>query len=202
MNKACVAGFIVLLAAAAVVRAQEIPEFPKPGKEHQWLGQLVGEWDTEGELFMEPGQPPLKTKGTESVRAIGGFWVLAENKGDFLGQPFTGLLTLGYDAEKKQYVGTWVDSMTGYLWTYEGAVDNAGKVLTLETEGPCPDRPGELSNFKEVLEIKSKDHKVFTSSMQGEDGTWTKMMTINYRRKNPGGPQPPRIGFEARPGGR
>ena len=183
MKQFAVTTFVVALAAsAAVCQAQEIPEFPKPQKEHAWLQQCVGEWDSECEMYI-PGQDPLKSQGTETVRSIGGFWILAENKGEFMGQPFTGLMTVGYDAENKQYVGTWVDSMTGYLWKYEGTVDNAGKVLTLETQGPCPDQPGELSNFKEVLEIKSKDHKVFTSSMQDEDGQWQKMMTINYRRK-------------------
>lgn len=173
----------VLLMAVAVGEAQEFPALPKPEKEHEWLQQLVGEWDTEVQMFMEPGQAPVESKGTESVRSIGGFWILGESKGDFGGQPFTGLMTLGYDAPKKQYVGTWVDSMGGYLWNYEGSVDKTGKVLTLDSQGPCPLKPGELSNFKEAIEIKGKDHKVFTSSIQGDDGEWTTMLIINYRRK-------------------
>ena len=63
------------------------------------------------------------------------------------------------------------------------AVDDAGKTLTLETEGPCPLKPGQRCKFKEVIEVKDKDHKVFTSSMQGDDGKYTTMLTINYRRK-------------------
>jgi hypothetical protein len=98
--------------------------------------------------------------------------------------PYAGILTVGYDPEKKSYVGTWVDSMQGYMWKYTGTVDDAGKTLTLETKGPCPKKPpGTLANFKEVLELKDKDHKVFTSSMQEDDGSWTKMVTMNYRRK-------------------
>jgi hypothetical protein len=72
--------------------------------------------------------------------------------------------------------------MTGHLWAYDGEVDKAGKVLTLETEGPCPAAPGRVSRFREVLEVRSKDHKVFSSSMEGEDGKWTTFMTIDYRR--------------------
>ena len=73
--------------------------------------------------------------------------------------------------------------MNNYLWKYEGTVNEEGKTLTLETEGPCPMKPGKLSKFKEVIEFKSKDHKVFTSSMQEDDGKWSTMMTIHYRKK-------------------
>ncbi len=177
--------FAVLVAvAASVCWAGEVPEFPKPTKQHEWLQQLVGEWDSEVEMFMEPVQPPVKSKGTEKVRSIGGFWTLAENQGDLMGLPFTGIMTLGYDADSERFVGTWVDSMTGFLWKYEGQLDETGKILTLNSEGPCPAAPGTLSKFKEVLEIKSKDHKVFTSSIQAEDGSWTTGLRINYRRKN------------------
>ena len=30
----------------------------EPQKEHQWLQKLVGEWTSEGEADMGPGQPP------------------------------------------------------------------------------------------------------------------------------------------------
>jgi hypothetical protein len=39
-------------------------------------------------------------------------------------------------------------------------------------------------SFKETIEIKSRDHKVFTSAFQDDDGSWATMLTIDYRRKN------------------
>jgi hypothetical protein len=161
-----------------------MPEMPKPVEQHQWLQQLTGEWTTHVEATMEPGAAPITSEGTETVRSIGGFWVMAENQGDFMGAPFTGILTLGYDTEKGRYIGTWIDSMTDRLWTYEGSVDASGKKLTLECDGPCPMRPGETVTFRESIEIKSKDHKVFTSAIQNDDGSWMTMLTIDYRRKN------------------
>jgi hypothetical protein len=173
---------IALLGGAVVGQSQEAPEFPKPVRQHEWLGQLAGEWESDVTLHM-PGQEPVKSQGTELVRQVGGFWIVGENRGEFMGQPFTGLLTLGYDADKNQFVGSWVDSVCGFLWKYEGQLDEETNTLTLETQGPCPAGDGTVSNFKEVLQLKSKDHKVFTSSVQAEDGTWTKMMHIEYRRK-------------------
>jgi hypothetical protein len=185
MRKVVIPGLIVLLmAGGSVVHAQEAPQMPAPQKEHQWLQQFVGEWDTQAEGTPEPGKPPIKCKGTETARAIGGFWMISETKGKFMDTPVTGIMTLGYDAEKQKYVGTWVCSMTNFLWKYEGTVDASGKVLTLETEGPCPSAPGKLARFRDVTEFKSKDHKVLTSSMQAEDGKWVTFATIDCWRKN------------------
>lgn len=186
MRKITVAGSVVaLLVAAAACQAQAPPEMPKPAKEHEWLRQLVGEWDTQAEAVLGPDQPPLKCEGTETVRAIGDFWILTETRGTMPGLniPVTGLMTLGYDPEKKKYVGTWVDSTSSQLWTYEGTLDETGKILTLNTEGPNPIDPGKRAKYREVLELKDKDHKVFSSSMQTDDGQWHKFMTINYHRK-------------------
>jgi hypothetical protein len=182
-----------LLAGAALSQMQddatqpqmpEMHEMPKPQKEHAWLMQLEGEWISDVKMPGAPDQPGVETKGSETARSIGGFWIVAENKGDMMGTPFTGLLTLGYDTNKDKYIGTWIDSVTSYMWVYEGSVDSTGKVLTLNTEGPSPMNPETTCKFKETLELKGHDHKVFTSSFQDESGEWQTMVTINYQRKN------------------
>lgn len=174
---------LAVLLGVSSGHAGEMPEFPKPEKEHEWLGQLTGEWEYDAEMYMD-GQSPVKISGKEKVRPVGGFWIISEQNSEMFGTPFTGILTLGFDASKKRFIGTWIDSMTGNPWNYEGTLDASGKVLALDTEGQCPGRPGKWSAFKEVIEIKDKDHRVFTSSMQGEDGKWTTIMRIDYRRKS------------------
>ena len=163
--------------------AQEQPKPPSPQKEHEWLKQLEGEWVTDSEAVMAPGQAPVKCKGHEVVRSLGGFWTVGEMKADFMGTPVTGIMTLGYDPQSKKYVGSWVCSMDGHLWKYEGTVDASGKVLTLNTEGPNMASPGKLAKMKDVIEIKSKDHRVLKSYMQGDDGKWVQFMSMNARRK-------------------
>jgi hypothetical protein len=181
---AAVCVLLLVLAGLVAVAADQpkLPTMPAPVKEHAWLQQLVGEWETEATMT-EPGQPPQVCKGSETVRALGGFWIVAESKMDVGGQTMNGVLTLGYDPEKKSFVGTWVDSMTSNLWKYDGSVDEGGKVLTLNTRGPCPMMGGKMTTFKERMELTDKDHRVFTSSFQGEDGTWSTMVTVRSTRR-------------------
>ena len=162
--------------------AHAMPEVAKVA-EHAWLQQLVGEWTATSEASMGPGTEPMKMESTESVRSLDGVWVVAEGKATFEGTPVTSLLTLGYDPQEKTFVGTWVDTMHTHLWTYVGRLDEAKKVLTLEAEGPAFEDPSKSAKYRDAIEIRSPDHKVLTSSMQGEDGQWTTYLTAEYRNK-------------------
>lgn len=155
----------------------------EPQQEHQWLRKLIGEWTYESECSMGPDQPPAKFAGTESVRALGGLWMLCEGRGAMPGGgTATTLMTLGYDPTKKRYVGTFIGSMMTHLWVYEGGLDPAGKVLTLDTEGPSFTADGKLAKYQDVIEIKSEDLRVLTSHALGDDGKWLGFMTATYRR--------------------
>jgi uncharacterized protein DUF1579 len=153
-------------------------------KEHQWLDKLVGEWTSEAEMNMGPDKPAEKCLGTETVRSLGGLWTVAEGQGEMPGGgTATMIMTLGYDPQRKRYVGTWIGSMMTHLWIYDGALDAAEKVLTLETEGPNFSAGGKMAKYRDVIEFKSDDHRLLTSHTLGDDGEWHQFMTANYRRK-------------------
>jgi hypothetical protein len=157
---------------------------PEPQAEHHWLQKLVGEWAYEHEAKMAPDQPPAKFTGTETVRTLGGLWVLCEGRNEMPGATATTLMTLGFDPQKKRFVGTFIGSMMTYLWIYDdGELDSSGKVLTLNAEGPSFAGDGKMVMYKDVIEFKSDDHRTLTSSTPGPDGTWQSFMTAHYRRK-------------------
>ena len=83
----------------------------------------------------------------------------------------------------KKYVGTWVDSMMNHLWEYEGTVDDSGKKLTLEADGPSFSQPGKTGKYHDAYEFKSNDHIYMTSSMLTNDGKWVTFMTAQIKRK-------------------
>lgn len=155
---------------------------PKP--EHRWLQQLVGEWTFETEAVMGPDQPPVKHTGTESVRTLGDLWVLCEGKGEMPGGG-TGLMliTLGYDPARQRFVGTFIGSMMTHLWLYDGALDTAGKVLTLDAEGPSFAGDGTMAKYQDIFEILGPDDRTLKSQVRGDDGQWRQFMTARYRRK-------------------
>jgi hypothetical protein len=156
----------------------------EPQKEHQWLQKLVGEWTYESDAETGPGKPHEKFTGTETVRSLGGVWILCEGSGEMPGGG-TGktIMTLGYDPQKKRFVGTFIGSMMANLWLYEGSLDADGKLLTLDSEGPSFSGDGRLAKYKDAMDVKSDDHRVFSSSVLGEDGKWLTFMTAHYRRK-------------------
>jgi hypothetical protein len=132
---------------------------------------------------MGPDKPPHKFSGTESVRALGGLWIIGEGRGQMPdGTPSISLLTLGYDPQKKRFVGTWVGSMMTTMWLYTGTRDTSGNVLTLETEGPDFAVEGRIAPYHDAYEFRGDDHRILTSATQGADGKWTKFMTAHYRR--------------------
>lgn len=159
------------------------PPFPTPGPEHQWLQQLVGEWASEMDAQMGPDQPPVKHKGRDSVRSIGDLWVQAVGESDMPGGGKAIMqLTLGYDPAKKRFVGTWFGSMMTYLWVYEGELDAARKVLTLNTVGPAMTGGGGMAKYQDIIEIVSNDERLLRSQQQQPDGSWQHFMTARYTR--------------------
>jgi hypothetical protein len=92
------------------------------------------------------------------------------------------LITLGYDPAKNRFVGTFVGSMMTNLWVYEGELDAAGKVLTLNAEGPNFADATKTARYQDIIEIDSDDHRMLHSQVLGDDGRWTRFMTAHYRR--------------------
>ncbi len=77
-----------------------------PQKEHAWLQQLVGEWTYESECSIEPGKPPEKFAGSETVHSLGGLWIVCEGRSEMPGGGMaTTLMTLGYDPQNQAVRG-------------------------------------------------------------------------------------------------
>ena len=160
------------------------PMGAEPQAEHRWLHKLVGDWAYEGEASMGPGQPPMGMAGVERVRSIGGLWTVGEGESRMPdGSPATTIMTLGFDPKRNRFVGSFIGSMMTHLWLYDGVLDEGGKVLTLDAEGPSFTDPEEMGTYQDIIEFVSDDHRVLRSRTPGPDGKWVEFMTARYRRK-------------------
>jgi hypothetical protein len=95
--------------------------FEQPQAAHQLLDHLVGKWTSESECIMGPDQPPIKTAATAVGRSLGGMWIMLETESESPeGGSWNSVITLGYDSQKSQYVGTFIASMMSLMWLYTG----------------------------------------------------------------------------------
>ncbi len=148
----------------------------RPRTEHDFLERLVGTWDVTSDMT---GDRPW----VEVVRSLHGIWYLAEASGAVPGGgQATTVLSLGFDAGKGRYVGTWLGSMMDYLWFYEGEVEPDGRTLSLYTTGPACAGEG-MADYREQITLLDDDVRVFRSSIRQPDGSWRPFMQADYRRR-------------------
>jgi heme-degrading monooxygenase HmoA len=175
---------IDVLRASAPVGRKEGPT-PQPEDQlaqHAWLHQLVGEWEATSEAAAEPGGEPTTWTFRESTHSLGGLWIVTEGSAEYEGQPFRSRMTLGYDPNRGEFVGTWVDTIQTTMWTYVGQLDAEQHVLTLEAEGPAFDDPQQTTRYRDQIELVGPGHKRMISSAQAPDGSWTVFMTMEALR--------------------
>ncbi|HSE62137.1 MAG TPA: DUF1579 domain-containing protein [Thermoanaerobaculia bacterium] len=158
-------------------------KYSTPGEEHKKLESFVGTWDTTAKMWMEPGAPPQESKGvSENKMALGGRFLEQSFEGTMMNQPFTGKGYTGYDIYKKQYVGTWMDTMGTAIMSATGKADPSGKMITFTGAMDDP-MSGKKMDFKEVVTLVDDDHHTFEMWMPGPDGKMFKMMEIQYTKR-------------------
>ena len=179
--KRTIGAVLVLALAAGLTWAAVSPrqEMPKPVKEHEFLKRFVGAWDSTITFRMTPDAEWSTSKGTETSRMMGDFWLVSESKGDFMGMPFQGLGTTGYDPYKKKYISTWVDNFGPCLSVGEGTVTGDAMTSTVNST----DENGKPMTMKMKQEFKDKDTVVWSMTMAGKDGKEFESMKGESKRK-------------------
>ena len=164
------AAFALSMAACATSKGESI------SPELAWLEQITGNWTYEAELQVDPDQPPMKGSGTERGRMDGNKAILEGRQ-----EGMTTEFTILFDPATKVFSARFTASTMPTPWTYEGTLDEAGKILTLNSKGPSPHNPKEQLNYRTFIEVKDGDHKTVHSSVE-MDGKWITFETYRYRR--------------------
>ena len=155
-------------------------ELPPVTKEHELLASTCGTWNVDCTYFMDPSQPPMKTKAVETVEPVGAYWTVSHFKSDMMGAPFAGRATMGYDTRRKTWVGTWIDSMSTHLFVMEGTLDDDG-TLEMRCEGPCM-VTGNPTTFRGVHKNVGGDSQSFDFFTTMPDGNEVQMFHYEYTK--------------------
>lgn len=132
------------------------------GEQHEWLAQFEGEWETVMRMWMVPGAEPIEAEGKASNKMILGGRYLVENySSDFMGMPFHGRGTTGFDNNRRLFVGSWIDNMNTGMSLHRGSLDPTGKILTMIGSMDEP-TTGEIGKaIKYVTTVNSEDRHTF-----------------------------------------
>jgi len=96
--------------------------------------------------------------------------------------PFSGIGYTGYDNIKKQYVGTWMDTMSTAMMQSAGTSDASGKNFEFSSTMDDP-VTGKAVTTKSTMTVTDENHHTMEMWMPAPDGKMFKMMEINYTRK-------------------
>ena len=128
-----------LLFAAPALSAQNAPQAPKPGPEHEKLAYFAGRWNTVGEMKSGPMGPGGKLTATNSCEWWpGGFYLVCRGEQQSPAGQMKSLGIMGYSNEKQRYTYYGIDNsgmggdpafatVAGNKWTYEGESTMGGK---------------------------------------------------------------------------
>jgi hypothetical protein len=154
-------------------------EMPQPTAEHKTIADSAGKWKVACKFYMEPGKPPMETEATDTVEMVGEFWTVSKFENDFMGMPFTGRCTLGFEPHTGEYVSTWVDSMAPALFVLRGKK----KGDTIELKGDCYScMTQSILPHRTTEKIVGKNERIFEMFSTMPDGTEIKLMTNHYKR--------------------
>lgn len=195
----CIAALLLIPAGASFAYRQEkkatdaaaakddpmmmkMKEYGMAGPAHKVLDTRVGKWSWEMKTF-EPGKAtPTTTTGTSDVKWImDGRFIEETVSCNYMGAPFQGRGTTGYDNIKKKYVHSWLDNMGTGLHYAEASYDAGAKTFTFMGESPDP-MAWKFVKSRGVEKWTDNDHFMGQSFKTGADGKEFMDMEFHYTR--------------------
>lgn len=161
-------------------------ELAQPGKEHQLLASLEGNWDMQIKAWTSPGmEPMLMTGKAENKLILGGRFLLTTSEGGE-GDMYTETLTLtGFDRRHKKYTVVGYDTWGTYYATAAGTSDESGRTITMYGEDEDP-IIGKTQKYDMVLHFIDKDNyrwEVIFKDFRTPNEEPFKMLEILYTRQ-------------------
>ena len=154
------------------------------GEEHKMLAKSNGTWTADMTYWDGIDRPANKMTGTQVTTSIlDGHFQQSKFSGDFMGMPFNGISTVGYDNTTKEFVSTWMENMNTSMMVMKGTMDAATKTINLWGTQKNPVN-GLECKMRQVYKMIDDNNEMM--EMYGPDpktGKEFKMVEIKYTRK-------------------
>jgi hypothetical protein len=180
MYRSCTVLAVILTMSQVTIASAQDPRLDLPQPEHRLLERLAGEWQFERQSVPADGSSP-RTLGTGVITAemVGDFFVVSRWSGNLYGTTYEALQSLGFDIERRQYWGQWIDSFIGFRWDLSGLVDEESQELVLTTSGPAP--RGGTAMFRERYQFDSADSITIYGEIQQRE-RWVALSATRLTR--------------------
>ncbi len=153
-----------------------------PGEVHAMIAGWDGEWNEEITIWMAPGAPPTKyTASCVNKMILGGRYQESKHTGNFMGMPFEGIGTLGWDNARKIVVNSWVDNMSSGMTYLEGTWDDKTKSANLKGNATDP-MTGKILGIRQLFKVVD-DKTQMLEQYTTQEGKEFKSMEIKFTRK-------------------
>jgi len=168
------------------VKSPTAPAPPKPrplGEQHKILASFVGHWKAK----VPPTQTPLALSRKDEERTadgklvMGGRFAQVSLEGVQGGQPFEGMMLVGFDEVVNRYTGMWVDTSSNAIIHSVGTFDAAKKQLTMTAHFSAP-ATRRLTIQKVVMTFVDANHwtyEEYVAHAVGEKETLTTSLSFN-----------------------
>ncbi|HEY4209068.1 MAG TPA: DUF1579 domain-containing protein [Puia sp.] len=158
--------------------------YSTPGEIHKMMAKSVGTWTADISMWMQPGAAPMTSTGEmKNEMILGGRYLKGTNTGNFMGQPFEGISTTGYDNAKKIFINSWIDNMGTGIMTLTGTWDATTNSITFTGTMVDPGS-GKDVPIRQVLKMGDENHETMEMYANvGPDGKEFKTMEIKFTRK-------------------
>ena len=158
--------------------------YSTPGEIHKMMAKSVGTWTGAISMWMAPNSQPMTSTGEmKNEMILGGRYLKGTNTGNFMGMPFEGISTTGYDNAKKVFYNNWIDNMGTGMMNLTGTWDGGTKSITFTGTMVDP-ASGKDVAVRQILKFIDDNHQVMEMyASAGAGGTEFKTMEIKFTRK-------------------
>ncbi len=154
-----------------------------PGEEHERLSSLVGDWDIEMRVAIEPGRPPsVMTGRAKNTMELGGRFLRTEARAGEGAAAAETLVIVGFDRRYERYTYVGFESYGTHYITAEGSYDDATRTITMAGENSDPLL--QITSRYDML-IRFIDENEYETAVVFKEpgGVRTRLVEVTYRRR-------------------